>query len=316
MPAPDLKHQPIQQGMNAGYAVSLLLWQELESLEKNQTIIIRAQDDEALHAFRISIRRTRSLISQSKGLFGKARARIYLADFKWIGDFTTPVRDLDVLAIKLQDYGEALPDEYQHNLTMIQAFLEEQRKHAYAELQKDLHSQRYQKMIHDWRIYLEDRLEEPATGASGPTILEHANKKTWRTYQLVLEEGRSITDDSPATALHELRKTCKKLRYLIDFFSNLHEASTVRRLIKTLKKLQNFLGDFQDCEAHLELLMRFQQQARLPANIQISFMLINEFLIAELHQREATMRGDFTSKFSAFDKAGTHELMESMYHSA
>ncbi len=302
--------------MSAGYAVSLLLWQELESLEKNQAIIIETKDDEALHDFRISIRRTRSLISQSKGLFGKALARLYLADFKWIGDFTTPVRDLDVLAIRLGDYGAALPDEYRQNLTIIQAFLEEQREQAYAELQKDLHSQRYQKLIHDWRGYLEGRLQETAAGGTGPTILEHANKKTWRTYQLVLEEGRSITDDSPATALHELRKTCKKLRYLIDFFSALHEPASVRRLIKILKKLQNFLGDFQDCEAHLELLMRFQQQSRLPANIQISFMLINEFLIVELHQREAAMRGDFAAKFSAFDKPGTHELIESMYHSA
>jgi CHAD domain-containing protein len=223
---------------------------------------------------------------------------------------------MDVLAIKLQDYGETLPGEYRQNLTIIQSFLEEQREHAYAELQKDLHSQRYQKLIHDWRIYLEDRLQEPPTGKNGLTILEHANKKTWRSYRLVLEEGRSITDDSPATALHELRKTCKKLRYLIDFFSDLHEPSSVRRLIKILKKLQNFLGNFQDCEAHLELLRRFQQQSRLPANVQISFLLINEFLIAELHQREAAMRGDFAAKFTAFDKPETHELIKSMYHSA
>ena len=306
--------QAISPEMDAGYAVSLLLWQELESLLRNEAIVVSRQDDEALHDFRISIRRMRSLISQSRTLFGKPVAKHFLADFKWIGNFTTPVRDLDVLAIKLEDYGAGLPAEYRDNLAIIQSFLQQERGHAYAELQKDLNSHRYQEMIRAWRGYLEKRLAGNGVEKMEPTILEHANRKTWKTYQLVLEEGRQITDASPATALHELRKTCKKLRYLIDFFSDLHEAEGVRRLIRILKKLQNFLGDFQDCEAHLELLTRFQQHARLPANVQISFMLINEFLIAELHRREHEMRGRFDEKFSAFDKPRTHKLMRNLYH--
>lgn len=299
--------------MPAQYAIAQMLWQEVEALEKNETILHHEKDDEALHDFRISIRRTRALIGQTKSLLGVDRLKPFRRGFKWIGSFTTPVRDLDVLALKLDDYGLTLPKEYRQNLNIIREFLEQQRELAYATLIKDINSQRYHNLINDWKKFLSQFLNEEIVATSQDTILTVANKKTWSTYKEVLREGRAITDNSPPETLHELRKSCKKLRYLIDFFSDLHPRKSVKQLIRILKKLQDYLGDFQDAEAHLSLLNRYRHHKALKPGQRIAFLLIVEFLISELHERENYLRDDFPEVFTLFDQEKTYQLIKSLY---
>jgi CHAD domain-containing protein len=43
-----------------------------------------------------------------------------------------------------------------------------------------------------------------------------------------------------------LRIDAKKLRYLLEFFSELYPVETVRSLVKDLKRLQDILGGFND----------------------------------------------------------------------
>jgi len=303
----------ITADMPAQYAIAQMLWQEVEALEKNETILHHEKDDEALHDFRISIRRTRALIGQTKSLLGVDRLKPFRRGFKWIGSFTTPVRDLDVLALKLDDYGLTLPKEYRQNLNIIREFLEQQRELAYATLIKDINSQRYHNLINDWKKFLSQFLNEEIVATSQDTILTVANKKTWSTYKEVLREGRAITDNSPPETLHELRKSCKKLRYLIDFFSDLHPRKSVKQLIRILKKLQDYLGDFQDAEAHLSLLNRYRHHKALKPGQRIAFLLIVEFLISELHERENYLRDDFPEVFTLFDQEKTYQLIKSLY---
>lgn len=310
--APD-PTTPLKPDMPTDYAVALLLWRELQTLEQNEKVVVAERDDEALHDFRISIRKTRALLNECKAVYGKQYSKDLLANFKWIGSFTTPVRDLDVLIIKLNDYGQCLPEEYKHNLAVIHQFLQAERDRAYHQLQHDLHGRRYRRFIKHWHHFLTDILTEKKQGNIRKPIIKFANKKTWNTYQQVLAEGRAITDASPAEDLHELRKTCKKLRYLIDFFSDLHPEKEVKKLIKILKKLQNFLGDFQDAEAHLDLLIKFRQLGNQDARTRVSFMLTSELIIQELHKRESAQRNQFSEVFTRFDQPKTHVLLEKLY---
>jgi CHAD domain-containing protein len=308
------KERIISADMPATYAIALMLWHELEALIQSESILQQQQDDEVLHSFRISIRRTRALISQAKSVLGEDQIQGFMEGFKWIGSFTTPVRDLDVLALKLDDYGQSIPGEYQKNLAIISDFLHQQREMAYATLIKDIGSARYHHLIRDWRHYLQEHLTEDYAQLPGESILVMANKKTWSVYNKVLREGRNITDQSPATALHDLRKTCKKLRYLIDFFSDLHPRKQVRKLIKILKKLQDYLGDFQDAEAHLHLLSEYRHNKALGPAERISFLLIVELLIGELHERETQLRNAFPEVFTLFDQEETHALFTTLYN--
>jgi len=46
--------------------------------------------------------------------------------------------------------------------------------------------------------------------------------------------------------LHLLRIECKELRYLLEFFSSLFPREKIHDLIGQLKKLQDFLGEYND----------------------------------------------------------------------
>ena len=57
---------------------------------------------------------------------------------------------------------------------------------------------------------------------------------------------RAITAASPPESLHELRKRCKELRYLLEFFGSLYDPGEHWRAVRELKALQDCLGEFQD----------------------------------------------------------------------
>ena len=87
-------------------------------------------------------------------------------------------------------------------------------------------------------------------------------------FKKVLKQGTAITGESAAADLHTLRKSCKKLRYLLEFFQPLYPANKIKLLIKTLKQLQDNLGEYQDIHIHiaffLELRNNMQQMRQLP----------------------------------------------------
>jgi hypothetical protein len=53
-------------------------------------------DDEVLHAFRIAVRQTRSLLAQGRRILPKDVRRTQRDAFQWLGTVTSPARDLDV----------------------------------------------------------------------------------------------------------------------------------------------------------------------------------------------------------------------------
>ena len=53
-------------------------------------------DTEFLHDVRVAVRRTRSLLKLGRPALPAHVREAWEPQFKWLGDLTTPVRDLDV----------------------------------------------------------------------------------------------------------------------------------------------------------------------------------------------------------------------------
>jgi len=64
-----------------------------------------------------------------------------------------------------------------------------------------------------------------------------------------------------AEKLHEPGKTCKKLRYLMEFFQGLYPVTKIGELILVLKGLQDKLGAFNDLYVHIGILKGFKKQS-------------------------------------------------------
>ena len=82
--------------MPASVAVATVLLRLLDTLELNLDGVLRDIDTEFLHDLRVSVRRTRSAIKLLGAVLPDGLAGPYAAEFKWLGDLTTPTRDLDV----------------------------------------------------------------------------------------------------------------------------------------------------------------------------------------------------------------------------
>jgi CHAD domain-containing protein len=119
-------------------------------------------------------------------------------------------------------------------------------------------------------------------------------------YRRIERDGRKTNSDTPAEVLHELRIDCKKLRYLLEFFYSLYDEDDIAPLLKTLKRLQDNLGDFNDLDVQQRTLQQFAHQMEDEELASVDCLLAMGRLLDHLLHRQAAERKRFKTCFSRF----------------
>ena len=132
-----------------------------------------------------------------------------------------------------------------------------------------------------------------------------------KSYKRVLKEGNAITEESHDESLHDLRKSCKKLRYLMEFFQSLYPENQIKHFIKNLKGLQEVLGDFQDYATQEITLKQFSEEM-LDNKIHANTLLAMGVLIQNLDALGAHARQNFSVKFATFKHEENHAAFKAM----
>ncbi len=297
----------LERGMRADQAARVILLRLLDIMEANEAGTRGGTDTEFLHDFRVAVRRTRSALTQIRGVLPLRTVNRYKTEFAWLGQITTPLRDLDVYLLTFDTYRAGLPASAQADIEPLRDFIGRQRAIEHHALVKALDSVRYRRLINTWRQFLlravPNRSRLP--NATRP-VSALACERIWRLYRRTLSEGRAIGPDTPAVALHELRKTCKKLRYLMEFFQSLFPARRIRSPIGALKALQENLGNFQDYAVQIATLKHFGQQMAAEGKAPPDTLLAMGMLIEELERRQQAARAEFADRFGKFDSPGNH----------
>ncbi|MFW5970170.1 MAG: CHAD domain-containing protein [Halofilum sp. (in: g-proteobacteria)] len=284
--------------MPAAEATRWILSHLLAALEANETGVREDIDSEFLHDFRVAVRRTRSALGQIKGALPPAPREHFRTEFAWLQQATGPARDLDVYLLNMPDYAACLPEEARADLEPLRAFLERRRDAAYRDLVAELDSDRYRRLLDDWHAFLErDDTGAPRGDWSTRAL---ADQRIRKMYRRLLREGEAIGPESPNEDLHEMRKTCKKLRYLMEFFRSLYPSAEIGRLIKTLKRLQENLGDFHDLHVQREALQSFAQDMTASGEAPPATLLAMGRLVDDLERRERRTRDEFAERFDRF----------------
>ena len=272
------------------------------ALEVNAPGVEADLDPECLHDFRVAVRRARSLLGEMRRVFPPAVTKRLGADFGWLGKCTGPVRDLDV---HLMEFAAAADDEA-GRAAALRAHLEAVRKREFRALCRALRSARYRRARAASRKFLESG--PPAHPQSANALVPIGVLSAGRilkVYRRTLSEGRAIGDASPAEALHDLRKTCKRLRYLLEFFRDVHPAKPVERTIARLKRLQDNLGTYQDVQVQRAVLEEFREHAR--ASLDAVTVEGIEARCAALAERERRTRAEFAARFASYDSKRAHK---------
>jgi CHAD domain-containing protein len=290
--------------MPAAVAAATLLLRLLDTLEQNVDGVIRDIDTEFLHDLRVSVRRTRSAIKLLGDVLPAGLAEQYGPEFKWLGDLTTPTRDLDVHLLGLPEMAEQLRAASPEDLEPFRAFLTRRRAREFKTLATAIRQARFRALTDHWRKALVEVRDAAAPRkrrtAKRLTAAELATTRTARVFRRVTAQGSAITAASPPESLHDLRKRCKDLRYLLEFFAPLYEPTKYKKVVSDLKQLQDCLGGFQDSEVQREEIRALADAMLKDRAAPAATLLAMGEIAAKLAETQAEARADFSRRFARF----------------
>jgi len=284
--------------MPAGLAMAALLAALFDTLQANVPGTLRDLDTEFLHDLRVAVRRTRSALKLTGDVLPGGMAARFQPEFRWLGDLTTPTRDLDVYLLGYPDMAAGLVAATGDELAPFHAYLERSRTAAQRQLARGLRSARFARLTRDWPDAVTAAAARP--GATRPSAARLAASRIGRAHRRVLRDGRAITATSPPESLHELRKRCKELRYLLEFFGSLYDPGEHWRAVRELKALQDCLGEFQDTQVQREEIHAFAAQMMEQRAAPAATLLAMGEIAAGLAVRQQQARGEFAGRFRYF----------------
>ena len=294
-------------------AMKLILTHMVEVMQQNEEGIKSDIDTEFLHDFRISVRRTRSALGQIKKVLPQEVTDRFRKDFALIGQSTNHLRDLDVYLLRKGQYHDLLPKDLRKGINPFFQHIASERTKERTRVIRFLNGTRYAEIMRDWKQYLGNQEEEPESQNASKPIINLARKVIRKKYDLALRQGKAIKASSPDEALHELRLTCKKLRYLLEIFSSLFPRKKINRLISQLKKLQDNLGRYNDLIIQQDRLKEYLDQVDPQSARALDIAAAIGGLVAHLHLEQIKVRSEFRATFVNFSRIGNVKLCRELF---
>ncbi|MGV6816692.1 MAG: CHAD domain-containing protein [Thiotrichales bacterium] len=283
----------------ATVAVKKILSRHLSVIESNLGGAILDLDSEFLHDLRVALRRSRSILSASRHLFPPAESQRLIAEMKWAFRETNPHRDLDVLLLTVPEFEKQLPDFYRGEITFIERFVSEQKTLLQPNLSAHLKSDRFHQLLADWQAFIEKNTDPQG---ESETVESFAARKIFRTYKKLRRQARKLNKSSTPTEFHELRKSAKKHRYLLEAFEPLFPKKRLQKPLKRLKSLQNALGAYQDSQIQITSLIALGRELRHDPSARAETLMALGIISDRLLNRQARIRKQLLPLIQRFGK--------------
>jgi CHAD domain-containing protein len=256
-------------------------------------------DPHGVHAMRVATRRIRAAVRAFGDVIPRRTAATLRSDFRWLARALGEVRDLDVYRDNLGRYMQALPPDDAQHLVSYDAWLTRQGAKARRRLVAALGSRRYERTVARLRRFLD---RGPSRAAlRGPRIEEAACAYVERRLRKVRKCRRAIGRNAAPKDLHALRIQAKRLRYKLEFLSDLYPAR-LKPMIEATTRLQDFLGEQQDAIVASGRLRGFAQTVPVRSAGRGLLLALGE-LVQVQEGRAAAERENFPEEWRRFEKA-------------
>jgi len=245
MPIPlpdDLLDRPAEE------AVRRIALVELERAETARAALVAGDDPEALHDFRVAVRRLRSLLRAFREEAGEPLGKRLRQKLAEIAADTNPGRDAEVAVAWVEELGaEAKPSE-RRGIEWFRERLAGRRDEAYRKVEREIVADfgalaaRLRERLSRYRVEL--RLDGEAIApilyrAALADELERHTAELARALGCVV----SVADEREG---HRARIEAKRLRYLLEPAAPWLDGA--KRTIGRLKELQDRLGELHDLQ--------------------------------------------------------------------
>jgi len=315
LPLPQARRSELSPQMPFREAAARVLRVGFEALRAAEPIARLGEDDEGVHRMRVATRRLRAAFRIFAPAFGPKRLDTAKRLFGQTGRALGPVRDLDVMLVRLPalslDLPEQLAAELPPLLDLLVALREEQRRRMLVRLT----SRSRLRAMERFESFLSQLEQRYGIGASPDAGARHPRRRRGSgdqptgevalellhtAAQRVFKKGDRVGKHSPAETLHELRIAVKRLRYTADALEDVAPRDLVLWLKQTTA-LQDLLGAYNDArvmEAHLTGWTDSRAGRRLPRK---TLLAVGGLLgVQERRAREA--RTEFRKLWKEFSR--------------
>ena len=269
-------------------------------------------DTEFLHDYRVAVRRTRCLLGQLREVFPDEKVAHFRSEFRWLARATAPPAISTCCCSSSARCAKPGTD-----VESLSVFVRGRQRRAHRALVRQLNSDRYRSLLAEWRDLLRDGptvIPEPARAAL--PLFDVSSPRIRRLYRRMIEHASVIDADTPANALHEIRLDAKKLRYLIDATRSLYPRRQVDRIIRSLKKVQSVLGDFNDARVQEQHLLDCGRALAKGRGAESGVQDLVARLAQQAHSRSVSLREPILREFEHFCEGDLSSQVRRLFGSA
>jgi CHAD domain-containing protein len=211
-------------------------------------------------------------------------------------------------------YRTMLPEALQDDIDPLFAHLRKKRKKAFNDVKRELSTHAVNRILLGWEAFLEkDQTDSQGASNADMPIMILARRRILKKYRSIVKASRKIFQNIDDGAIHVLRIECKKLRYLLEFFTSLFPRSKMNKLIAQLKKVQEDLGDFNDICVQVEYLLKIADElATIDQQYNKVLMAIGS-LIGTLNRKKTAIKSALGKTFDKFVSPETNRLFRKLF---
>jgi CHAD domain-containing protein len=245
------------------------------------------EEPEAVHKFRVAIRRLRSVLRSARPMVDRVWSDQLRAELDWLAQALGRVRDLDVLLSHLEGQVADLPEDREAGELLLTK-LRSKRAAAQHELVETLSSDRCATLL----ARVEEAASEPHWVAEGVPVEDLARKDFERFDRAASKLGSRPSSES----LHGVRIRAKRARYAAEVAEPL-VGKPARRFVSRARNFQDVAGEHQDAvvaEQALRGLVRAEPQLTFVAGR----------LVERQRERSAEARRDVRKALKKLRRAG------------
>jgi CHAD domain-containing protein len=285
----------------------------LKLARQNEPGIVADSDTEFLHDFRVCLRKVRSVLSLFTGVFdGKVSTRLK-EQLAGIMRTTNDLRDLDVYLFNRLEYQRLIPPTAHAGLKLLFDGFAQRRKAEHKRVGSAMHSKGYLRSMENLeKLFATDKNIKGGQQAEVQSLV-FARRLIFKRYRKVCKIGRDLDETTSDAVIHQLRIHCKKLRYLMEFFAPLFPVVEIKQLIRSLKLLQDNLGNFNDYSVQQQFLQKLLSNDIAGSTKDLTVAYAIGALTAMLYRLQGEERGRIIDNLARFDSVEIREIFKELF---
>jgi CHAD domain-containing protein len=249
---------------------------------------VRADESDSVHAMRVATRRLSAALVTFRKLLDPDVVAHLREELSWLAGALGAARDAEVIHARLRRLVAEQPPELDVGPVSqrVDDELEAELENAQRTLVSALDSSRYARLLDALDALLANPRLTPWASKEAHKTLPHLVDKAGARLRRAVETAEAAEGSERDSALHEVRKCAKRLRYASEVLAPIRPERAAD-LIDAAQDMQRILGDHHDSVVARDLLLRLGTAARQRGESDFTYRRLHELETASAAESEA-----------------------------